>query len=215
MADNGLILHDHPVSSNALKARFLLAVLGLPYERKHVPFAWPRPEEYTKLNPFGRIPTLIDGDLVLAESNAILRYLADREEREDLYPRPPRERARVDRALDSWSTIVRPKLFPAENVGLIQTGDWDAGGGRWEDAEDKTALEEAVDAGHAVLSDWEKLIADNGTVTGSFSIADVCAGPVLWRWLRLPIDLSDLPRTAALQRAVANHPNFAGAEPAG
>lgn len=213
MAAEKLVLHDHPVSSNALKARFVLAVLELPYERVHVPFAWPRPEEYTRLNPFGRIPTLVDGDLVLAESNAILRYLADREERTDLYPRPARERARVDRALDSWSTIVRPKLFPGENLGLIQTGDWDDGGGRWEDAEDRNALEQAVDDAHTVLADWEKLIADNGTVTGTFTIADCCAGPVLWRWLRLPLDLSDLPKTAALQRAISDNPSFAAAQP--
>ena len=215
MAADKLVLHNHPVSSNALKARFMLSILRLEYDRVHVPFAWPRPDEYTQLNPFGRIPTLIDGDLVLAESNAILRYLADREGRDDLYPRSPRERAPVDRALDSWSTVVRPALFPAENLGLIQTGDWDAGGGKWEDADDQDALTAAVDKARDVLSKWEQLIADNGTVTGTFSIADCCAGPVLWRWLRLPLDLSELPRTAALQRAVAEHSAFAQAEPAG
>lgn len=213
MAGNGLLLYDHPVSSNALKVRFALAVLGLPYERSHVPLAWPRPNSYTEVNPFGRIPTLVDGDLVLAESNAILRYLADREERHDLYPRPPRERARVDRALDAWATLVRPALFPAENLGLMQTGAWDDGGGRWEDADDQPALSAAVAAGHDVLAKWEQTIADNGTVTGTFTIADCCAGPVLWRWLRLPLDLSDLPRTAALQQAVSDHPAFVAAEP--
>ena len=215
MADNGLLLYNHPVSSNALKARYMLSILGLDYETSHVPFAWPRPDHYTKLNPFGRIPTLVDGDLVLAESNAILRYLADREGREDLYPRAPKERARVDRAMDSWSTVVRPALFPGENLGLIQTGDWDAGGGKWEDAEDKDALTAAVDKARGVLANWEKLIADNGTVTGSFSIADCCAGPVLWRWQRLPLDFSELPRTQGLQQAVANSAEFAAAEPAG
>ena len=41
---------------------------------------------------------------------------------------------------------------------------------------------------------------------------DCCAGPVLWRWQRLPIDLSELPRTAALQHAVAEHPALAAAQ---
>ena len=213
MASGPLVLYDHPVSSNALKARFLLATLGLHYERVHVPFAWPRPEEYERLNPFQRIPTLVDDGLVLPESNAILRYLADREERDDLYPRDPRERASVDRALDAWATLVRPALFPAENLGLMQTGGWDDGGGRWEDAADQNALKAAVGDAHDVLARWEKMIADNGTVTGTFTIADCCAGPVLWRWLRLPLDLSDPPRTAALQRAVAEHSALAAAEP--
>lgn len=213
MPDDTLVLYDHPVSSNALKARFMLSVLELPYEREHVPFAWPRPDEYTKLNPFGRIPTLVDGDLVLAESNAILRYLADREGREDLYPRAPRERAKVERALDGWATLVRPALFAGESLGLMQTGEWDAGGGRWQDATDQDALAEAVAKAQRMLANWEQIIADNGTVTGVFTIADVCAGPVLWRWMRLPLDLSELPRTAALQKAVAENPAFLAAGP--
>ena len=39
----GLVLYDNPASSNALKIRFLLAELGLPYERRTVPFAYPGP----------------------------------------------------------------------------------------------------------------------------------------------------------------------------
>ena len=43
-----LVLYDHPASSNALKARFLLAELGLEYERRHVPFAEPRPADTSR-----------------------------------------------------------------------------------------------------------------------------------------------------------------------
>ncbi len=193
--------------------RFLLALLELDYDRTHVPFALPRPPEYTELNPFGRIPTLVDAELVLAESNAILRYLADREERDDLYPRPPRERAVVDAALDTWATLVRPVLLPAEDLALMDTGDWEQGGGRWEDCDDQDALREAVGRAQRTLGRWERIIADNGTVTGSFSIADCCVAPVLWRWLRLPLDLSELPRTAALQGTLAANPAFVAAGP--
>ena len=79
-------LHDHPRSSNAQKVRFLLGVLGLEYERRTVPFEAPRPDWHLAVNPLGGIPALIDGELVLAESNAILRYLAEREGRDDLLP---------------------------------------------------------------------------------------------------------------------------------
>jgi glutathione S-transferase len=41
-----LELYDHPVSSNALKVRFLLAELGLDYERIRVPIERPRPDWY-------------------------------------------------------------------------------------------------------------------------------------------------------------------------
>ena len=76
--------------------RFLLGVLGLEYERRTVPFEEPRPDWHFAVNPLGGIPALIDGDVVLAESNAILRYLAAREGRDDLLP-VGRARARAGR----------------------------------------------------------------------------------------------------------------------
>ena len=71
----GILLYDNPASSNAMKVRFLLAELGLAYERKHVPLARPRPDWYLARYPFGTVPFLEDGDFELGESNAILRYL--------------------------------------------------------------------------------------------------------------------------------------------
>ena len=208
-----LVLYDNPVSSNALKARFLLAELGLWYERREVPFAEPRPEEYLALNPFGRIPTLIDGDLVLPESNAILRYLAHREERYDLYPLEPRERALVDAALDAWSTQVRPGLQPLERVVIFQR-DSEGGTGTWEDA-DQAAIQAALPRAEAALDLLERFVADNGTVLGRLTIADFAAGPVVWRTRRLPLDLTRWPKVLRLRDAIEAHPAFQGAEPVG
>lgn len=208
-----LLVHDHPVSSNALKVRFLLAELGLEYETRHVPFASPRPAGYVALNPFGRIPTLVDGELVLAESNAILRYLADREGRHDLYPRDPRARARVDWALDAWSTQVRPPLYQLERVALFHR-DHEGGGGTWQEG-DPEAIDAAVGSAGDALDRWERFVADGGTVTGTFTIADCAAGPVLWRSLRLPLDFSRWPKTAAVRDAVAARPSFLAAGPVG
>ena len=208
-----LLLYDHPVSSNALKARFLLAELGLAYDTKHVPFAEPRPDWYTAVNPFGRIPTLVDGGFVLPESNAILRYLAQREERYDLYPLEPRERARVDVALDAWSTQIRPQFFGLERVAILHR-DLETGGGTWEEA-DPAAIEAARGPVEAALDKWERFIADNGTVLGSFGIADCCAGPVLWRTLRLPLDLERWPKAARLREAITARASFQAAGPVG
>jgi glutathione S-transferase len=209
----GLLLYDHPASSNALKARFLLAELGLEYEKKHVPFEQPRPEWYTAVNPFGRIPTLVDGDLTLAESNAILRYLGHREGRYDLYPEEARERAPVEWALDAWSTQVRPALFPLERVALFHR-DLETGGGTREEA-DHEAVREAVPAAEEGLDLYEQFVADNGTVLGRFTIADCGVGPVLWRTLRLPLDFARWPKLARLREAIAAHPSFQAAGPVG
>ncbi len=211
MAD--LVLYDHPVSSNCLKVRFLLAELGLEVERRHIPFARPRPSNYVELNPFGGLPALVAGSVMLAESNAILRYLARREHRDDLYPSDPGAAARIDWALDLWATAVRPALLPAESVALMDTGNgWDDGGGKWEDA-DQDQLKPALEQAATALEQFEAFCADGGTVTGVFTIADCCVAPVLWRWKRLPIDFARFPKTALLQDALASRPSFLAAEP--
>jgi glutathione S-transferase len=207
----GLLLYNHPASSNALKVRFLLAVLELEYETREVPLSRPRPQWYMDVNPFGRIPTLLDGDLVLPESNAILRYLANREQRDDLYPADATARAGVDYALDAWSTQVRPALAPLETAALFHR-DIRTGGGRWEDA-DPVAVEAARGPAEAMLDVFELAIADNGTVLGSFTIADCAVGPVLWRSLRLPLDFSRWPKADRLRASIAGHPAFQAAGP--
>lgn len=210
-----LLLYDHPASSNALKARFLLAELGLEYERRHIPFAEPRPESYVAINPFGRIPTLVDGEVVVAESNAVLRYLAHRERRYDLYPEQAAGRSRIDWAMDAWSTQTRPALARVETVGLFATGDREAGGGSVEDA-DPDEVAATLPAAEKALDLYEGFVADNGTVTGSFTIADCCVGPVLWRTKRLPmIDFSGRPKLARLRDAVEARPSFQAAGPIG
>lgn len=207
-----LTLYDNPISSNCLKVRFLLMELGLEFTTRPIPFGWPRPLDYEDLNPFGRLPTLVDGDIVLGESNAILRYLSEREGRADLYPADLADRTRVEWALDAWATLVRPAFAGAEVVALMQTGDWDEGGGVWEDA-DEPALVAAIEKLEAALDRFERFIAANGTVLGSFTIADCCVAPVLWRSLRYPIDLGPYPKTALLRETLSSHPAFLAAGP--
>src|SRR5690242_17436483 len=206
----GLLLYDNPASSNAMKVRFLLAELGLEYGRKHVPLARPRPDWYVARYPFGTVPFLEDGDFELGESNAILRYLANREGRTDLYPAEPAERARVDWALDAWSTQFRGAFFPAERIGIMHR-DIDAGGGRAEDA-DQGQLAEAIEAVKPRLDLMERFVAGNGTVLGTFTIADCAFAPVLWRWYRLPLSFEAWPKVALLRDTVTGRPAFANLE---
>jgi glutathione S-transferase len=73
-------LFDYLDSGNGYKVRLLLAQLGLKYEWTHVDIdaGATRTPEFLKRNPNGRIPTLeLDDGTNLAESNAILWYLAE------------------------------------------------------------------------------------------------------------------------------------------
>ena len=67
-------------SSRALRAHWALVFLGLDYETRAIRTRTPAMEtpEYRAVNPRGKIPTLVDGDLTLTESPAIVAYLAER-----------------------------------------------------------------------------------------------------------------------------------------
>ena len=67
-------------SSRALRAHWALVFLGLEYEPRAILTRTPAMEtrEYRVVNPRGKIPTLIDGDLTVTESPAIVAYLAER-----------------------------------------------------------------------------------------------------------------------------------------
>src|SRR6478672_13656930 len=65
-------------SVNVQKVLWCLRELDLAYERIDAGMAFGRNHEpdYLAMNPNGRVPTLVDGDFVLWESNAIMRYFA-------------------------------------------------------------------------------------------------------------------------------------------
>ena len=69
-------LYGFPRSPNTWKVRAVAAQLAMPLELELVDLTKPRAPAYLALNPTGRTPTLVDGDFVLWESNAIMQYLA-------------------------------------------------------------------------------------------------------------------------------------------
>ncbi|SMC24126.1 glutathione S-transferase [Andreprevotia lacus DSM 23236] len=73
-------LYEFALSGNCHKVRLLLSLLGVPYERIAVDGAAKQHKTATFLamNPLGQVPVLVDGDVVLRDSQAILVYLARR-----------------------------------------------------------------------------------------------------------------------------------------
>jgi glutathione S-transferase len=190
-----LVLYDNRGSSNARKVRFLLGELGLAARLVDVPLDGERPEWYRDVHPFATVPTLVDGDLVLVESNTILRYLADREGRDDLYPREPAARARVDQLLDVLSLAIRPALWEVELRTYYAEGPVP-----------QAELTAAVRELESVLGGWERLIDAGGYLTGAFSIADIAATARMWLLPKLPIDLGGAPGTQRMLDVVGARP---------
>lgn len=105
------ILYHFPYSQHARRVVSLLEAANLPYELRHVDMGKGEhlSAAYLAINPNHQVPTLLDGDLVLHESNAILRYLCHKHGLTDWYPADPKQRARVEQWLD-WN---QSRLSPA------------------------------------------------------------------------------------------------------
>ncbi|WP_199797218.1 glutathione S-transferase N-terminal domain-containing protein, partial [Erythrobacter sp. QSSC1-22B] len=71
-------LYDLELSGNCYKVRLFLALIGQPYTLRPVAFldGEHRTKDFIARNPFGEIPVLVDGDVLLRDSQAILVYLA-------------------------------------------------------------------------------------------------------------------------------------------
>jgi glutathione S-transferase len=99
----------NPVSNTSRPIRLLIMENKLPVDEQIVDFNTGEHlgESYLKLNPNGLVPTLVDGDFILTESSAIMKYLADKF---DLaaYPKDLQKRARVNEMMDWFNTGFYP-----------------------------------------------------------------------------------------------------------
>lgn len=94
-------LYHHPLSGHAHRARLFLSLIGQPAELIEVDLAGRahKQPEFLKLNPFGQVPVLVDGDTVIPDSNAILVYLSKKLGHTDWLPQTPAQAAAVQRWL--------------------------------------------------------------------------------------------------------------------
>ena len=114
MADNKkqqLTIWGRANSVNVQKVLWCLAELDLAYERIDAGMQFGKNNEasYLAMNPNGRVPTLVDGDYVLWESNSVMRYLCMAYgANSPIYPSQPKARAGVDRWLDWTLSTLQP-----------------------------------------------------------------------------------------------------------
>jgi glutathione S-transferase len=141
------ILYHYPYSQHARRVVSLLEAGGLPYELRHVDMSKREhlSAAYLAINPNHQVPTLLDGDLKLHESNAILRYLCQKHALTDWYPADLKHRARVDQWLD-WNQC---QLSPAV-IGIVRNTLFMG------DKGDKAAVER----GHAQLRELGPILED-------------------------------------------------------
>ena len=164
-------------SVNVQKVLWCLAELDLPFERIDAGMQYGVTQEahYLAMNPNARVPTLVDGDYALWESNSIMRYLcmAYRPDT-SIYPKEPRLRAAVDRWLDWTLSTVQPVDRPVF-WGLVRPPPAQR---------DMAAMQKAADAEAEVWRIAEHHLSTRRFIEGDkFSIADIALGAYARRWL--------------------------------
>jgi glutathione S-transferase len=176
-------------SGNVQKVVWLLEELGQPYTREDYgrQFNNTQTEAYLSLNPTGKVPTLVDGDVVVWESNTILRYLCSKSAGgAALHPTEPAARSQVERWMD-WqlASLNGPYL------GVFKES---------RKKEEERAASFAADTKElaAQLELLEKGTAGRPWIAGAnFSIADICLGPIVDRCLAFPVTLPAVPGVRA------------------
>lgn len=119
-------LYNHPISQHARRVVALLESAQLPYESRFVDLgaAEHLSPHFLAINPNHQVPTLVDGDIKLHESGAILRWLCTKHDLTTWYPVELTERAEVEQWLE-WTQsrlqtpvveIVFNTLFAGENA---------------------------------------------------------------------------------------------------
>lgn len=118
-------LYQFPGSPNSRRVLAVIAHLELDVDLRLIDLSkgQSRTPEYLQINPMGRTPTLVDGDFVLWESNAIIQYLTDRAREagnpaaDTLLPADPRGRADVTR----WQAWQMSHLSPGVQTVVYET----------------------------------------------------------------------------------------------
>jgi glutathione S-transferase len=105
-------LYEFP-PTRSIRVRWTLQELGVPFESQlvRIPAGEHRTREFLQLNPAGKLPVLVDGELVLNESVAIALYLAEKYPEKGLFPTALRERAEAYRWLLFAATDLEQPLW--------------------------------------------------------------------------------------------------------
>lgn len=197
-----LTIWGRNTSSNVQIVMWAVAELGLEHHRIDWggQFGGTDDPDYLEMNPNGLIPTIRDGDQVVWESAAILRYLAAGYGSESFWPADPGERASLDMWAEWTKTSFAPALINQVFWQLIRTPGKDRKPAVID--EGVTRLKKLAPLLDARLGQGPYL---NG---GELCFADVMVGHVLYRYFTLDFERADTPNLLAYYQRLEQHPAY-------
>ncbi len=168
--------------SRASIVRWYLEELAVPYEfvLVNTDTGEQLQPEFRKLNPFGKVPVLVDGDLVLFESGAILLYL-------------DRQYSKVERSIEQQAILAQWTLFANATLGPGVFG---------EENRDRELPR--------LMTPLNQLFGSQPYILGDdFSVADVAVGAILnYIPILLQLDLSAYPAVLSYMQKLTDRPAF-------
>ena len=196
-----LTIWGRATSSNVQKVLWTCDELGVPFERLDAgrEFGGVDQDWYARLNPNRLVPTIRDGELILWESNTIMRYLANRYGGEALYPTEPRARALVERWMDWQLSTLGPAITPVF-WALVRPSPGGPDAGQLRALIDKLGRTWGLLDGHL---DNRPYLAGDG-----LSLADIVLGNSIRRWYAFDFERPDLPNLAAWYKRLSARPGF-------
>ena len=188
-------------SGNVQKVIFMFEELGVPYTREDYgrQFENTQTAEYKAMNPTSKVPTLVDGDTVIWESNTILRYLAA-SGGEHLHGTTPAEKTEVERWMDFLLAAVNPGYLAAFKSAKLKPEE--------QTAETREQVKDLI----AQLKILDGYLAGRDFLAfGKFTIADIACAPILKRCIDFKIDRPSMPDLERWVAAIAARPAFKAA----
>jgi glutathione S-transferase len=192
-------LYDFLSSPNCQRVKVVLAEKKLPYET--VPIDLKKGEqkkpEYLKLNPYGKVPVIIDGSTVLYESLIINEYLEEKYPEPPLMPKDHGKRAKVRilidygmNHLDAPYQTIRKEMMKNEKE------------------RDQAVIDKARQELKNLLGRFERELSDQTYLAGDFSLADAALIPRFTRLEGMSV-LPDpsLPRVGAWVKRMKDRPS--------
>ena len=169
-------------SINVQKVLWCLAELGLKegvdFERidAGLQFGIVRSPEFLKLNPNGLVPTLEDGDLILWESNTIMRYLAAQYDQKNRFPSDVKSRYGSEKWMDWQVGTLWPTLRPAF-IGLTRVPEAER---------DHAGIQKAYQETNQLFTSLDQTLESQSYCSGEqFQIGDIVLALCVHRWILL------------------------------